>query len=111
MNGGKGEIIQVTGASTTPTPPPDYPSVLVSNHTSGGAPTDPALARILDILNDFRESHVVSNSEEQCRRDWMLVAMVLDRFLLLLFIFLTIVVSAVILSSHPTYVDGVYDPV
>lgn len=109
VNGGNGKIIKVMGASANP--PPDYPTVVVSNNVSGSAPTDAALAHILAILKDFQESHLASNREESCRRDWMLVAMVIDRFLLVVFFFLTVIVTSVILTSHPTYVDGVYDPV
>ena len=40
---------------------------------------------------------------EECRKSWMMVAMVIDRFLLVLFSLLTITISTVLLLNHPLY--------
>ena len=43
------------------------------------------------------------NNEELHQTEWKLAAMVVDRFLLILFYSVTIVVSVVILVHHPDY--------
>ena len=55
------------------------------------------------MMDEFRSDHENKKAEEGCNTDWMLVAMVLDRFLLIVFTTLTIFVSLVILLNHPAY--------
>lgn len=42
---------------------------------------------------------------DACSTDWKLVAMVLDRFLLIIFTLLTIAVSLGILTNHPSHIN------
>ena len=55
------------------------------------------------MMDEFRSQRENSKAEDGCRTDWMLVAMVLDRFLLIVFTVLTIFVSLGILLNHPAY--------
>ena len=52
---------------------------------------------------EFKKSHSEKKEHEQCKTDWMLVAMVLDRLLLIIFIILTVALSLGILLNHPTH--------
>ena len=61
------------------------------------------LKQIGDILVHTQKSQQSQADDQECRNSWMMVAMVLDRFLLLVFTLLTIVVSLVLLLNHPTY--------
>ena len=61
------------------------------------------LKQIRDILVHTQKSQQSQVDDQECRNSWMMVAMVLDRFLLLVFTLLTIVVSLVLLLNHPTY--------
>ena len=66
----------------------------------------PTTSEILlqEIVNLLRESHLhklKEYDEENRRSDWMVVAMVIDRFLLILFSILTIVVTLALLINTP----------
>ena len=54
-------------------------------------------------MKEFKKIHEETRDKEQCRTDWMLVAMVLDRLLLVVFVVLTIAVSLGILLNHPAH--------
>ena len=51
--------------------------------------------------NNNLEKEVCMDTNEQCKREWMLVAMVLDRLFLFLFLLVGTVVTLVILLDHP----------
>ena len=61
------------------------------------------LGQISDTLIQTQQRHESQADAEECRNNWMMVAMVIDRFLLLLFTLLTVIVSAVLLLNHPTF--------
>ena len=70
-----------------------------------------ALNQICDILKQFQDRQEKQVDDDGCRTNWMLVAMVVDRFLLLVFILLTVVVSCAILMNRPKYsYDVVTEP-
>ena len=67
-----------------------------------------SLKQISDALLQWQMSRA---DDEECRNSWMMVAMVIDRLLLLVFTLLTIIVSIVLLLNHPTYAyEHVYQP-
>ena len=57
----------------------------------------------MQVLEGIKEDREETKKKEGCVTDWMLVAMVLDRFLLIVFFLLTIAVSAAILQNHPKH--------
>ena len=61
------------------------------------------LKQIQDILFSSQQRQQSQADEEYCRNSWMMVAMVIDRLLLLVFTLLTIVTSSVLLLNRPTY--------
>ena len=61
------------------------------------------LKHVHDILSCSQRHEQSRADDEECRNSWMMVAMVIDRILLLVFTLLTIVVSSVLLLNHPTY--------
>ena len=63
------------------------------------------LAEILDIALYFQQENAACKRREGHVTDWMLVAMVLDRFLLIVFLLLNIFVSCGILLNHPAGMD------
>ena len=65
------------------------------------------LKHVHDILSSSQKREQLQADEEDCRNSWMMVAMVIDRFLLLVFTLLAIVTSSVLLLNHPTYSDEV----
>ncbi len=60
----------------------------------------------IQVLEGITEDREETKKIEGCRTDWMLVAMVLDRFLLIVFFLLTIAVSAAILMNHPKHEEN-----
>ena len=64
------------------------------------------LKHIHDILSSSQNREQLQADEEDCRNSWMMVAMVIDRLLLLVFTLLAIVTSSVLLLNRPTYGDG-----
>ena len=71
-----------------------------SNSTST---KDTPVDEIVRILQQFEKKQLEEDKTSGYQGDWILVAMVLDRFLLFLFALLTIITTAVILSSSPDY--------
>ena len=61
------------------------------------------LKQVHDILFSSQQRQQSQADEEYCRNSWMMVAMVIDRLLLLVFTLLTIVTSSVLLLNRPTY--------
>ena len=61
------------------------------------------LTQISGTLSQTRQAQLSQADNEECRKSWMMVAMVIDRFLLVLFSLLTIIVSTVLLLNHPSY--------
>ena len=61
------------------------------------------LKQICDTSSQTQQRHQSQANDEECRNSWMMVAMVIDRLLLILFTLLTIIVSIVLLLNHPTY--------
>ena len=61
------------------------------------------LKHVHEILSCSQRHEQSRADDEECRNSWMMVAMVIDRLLLLVFTLLTIVVSSVLLLNHPTY--------
>ena len=59
------------------------------------------LKRIVEVLIRLEERMVDHEHEEQVKAEWMIVAMVLDRFLLIVFALLTVSVSMGILLFRP----------
>ena len=64
------------------------------------------LRHVHDILSSSQKREQSQANEEDCRNSWIMVAMVIDRLLLLVFTLLAIVTSSVLLLNHPTYGDG-----
>lgn len=63
--------------------------------------TDNLLMQILEVTTDLRDSQKAKDDGDAIVHDWMLVSMVIDRFLLILFSILTIIVSCSILFNRP----------
>ena len=61
------------------------------------------LTQIKDILFHTQKRQLSKADEQDCRNSWLVVAMVIDRLLLLVFTLLTIVISLVLLLYHPAY--------
>ena len=61
------------------------------------------LKQISNILFHTQQRQQSQVDDEVCRNSWMMVAMVIDRLLLLIFTLLTTVISLVLLLNHPTY--------
>ena len=61
------------------------------------------LKQVNDILFSSQQNRQWQTEEEECCNCWMMVTMVIDRFLLCVFTLLTIIVSLVLLLNHPTY--------
>ena len=61
------------------------------------------LNQICDTSSQTQQRHQWQLNDEECRSSWMMVAMVIDRLLLMVFTLLTIIVSIVLLLNHPTY--------
>ena len=61
------------------------------------------LKQMSDTLFQFQQRQLSQADDEECRNSWMLVAMVIDRLLLLLFTLLTVFVYLVLLLNRPTY--------
>ena len=61
------------------------------------------MRQICDTLLETQQRQMSQADVEECRSSWMMVAMVIDRLLLLVFTLLTIIVSIVLLLNHPTY--------
>ena len=61
------------------------------------------LNQICDILQQFQKHQEEQVDDDGCRTNWMLVAMVVDRFLLVVYILLTVIVTSAILMSRPRY--------
>ena len=59
--------------------------------------------QISDTLFQSQQRQLSQADDEECRNSWMLVAMVIDRLLLLLFTLLTVFVYLVLLLNRPTY--------
>ena len=63
------------------------------------------------ISEAILQRQMTRTDDEECRNSWMMVAMVIDRLLLLVFTLLTIIVSIVLLLNHPTYTyEHIYQP-
>ena len=62
-----------------------------------------SLEQIYDVLFQTQQQQMSQADVEECRSSWMMVAMVIDRLLLVVFTLLTIIVSIVLLLNHPTY--------
>ena len=62
-----------------------------------------SMRQICDILLETQQRQMSQADVEEYRSSWMMVAMVIDRLLLLVFTLLTIIVSIVLLLNHPTY--------
>ena len=61
------------------------------------------LKQVNEILFISQQNRQSQADEEEYCKSWMMVAMVIDRFLLCVFTLLTIIVSLVLLLNHPTY--------
>ncbi|XP_013388519.1 neuronal acetylcholine receptor subunit alpha-9 isoform X2 [Lingula anatina] len=59
-----------------------------------------SISKTLDKFEVYLEEKEV---QEQCETDWQLVARVVDRFLLVVFSLITLIVSVTIFSNRPTY--------
>ena len=59
--------------------------------------------QISDTLFQSQQRQLSQADDEECRNSWMLVALVIDRLLLLLFTLLTVFVYLVLLLNRPTY--------
>ena len=64
----------------------------------------PLFLHKLQKMEEFQKTQESHKTEEGCKTDWMLVAMVLDRFMLIVFTILTTCVSLGILINHPAYI-------
>ena len=62
-----------------------------------------SLKHISDALFQTKQRQMPQANIEESRNSWLMVAMVIDRLLLLIFTLLTIIVSIVLLLNHPTY--------
>ena len=78
---------------------------LNNDKTVGGKGETHALDEICSILAEFKRQHLAKVGVDALRANWMLVAVVVDRFLLLLFVLLTIIASCAILLNRPSYDD------
>ena len=58
---------------------------------------------MLEIMEDWRETEKSKAEERNANSEWILVAMVIDRVLLVMFIFTTIVLNLVMLNNCPKY--------
>lgn len=63
--------------------------------------TDLLLSQILTTLEGFSSNNNDKDIEDQQKKDWMLVATVLDRVMLFLFTVLTVIVCVVLLTKQP----------
>ena len=61
------------------------------------------LNEICEILKQFQQRQEEQDDSKGCRTNWVLVAMVIDRFLLVVFILLTVIVTCVIILNRPHY--------
>ncbi len=61
------------------------------------------LTQILNILQGFKVNSDDTKNVDGCKTNWMLVAMVIDRFLLIVFFSLTVFVALGILLNKPSY--------
>ena len=59
--------------------------------------------QISDTLFQSQQRQLSQADDEECRNSWMLVALVIDRLLLLLFTLLIVFVCLVLLLNRPTY--------
>ncbi len=55
------------------------------------------------MLEGYQAARDRKKTDKRCSTDWKLVAMVLDRFLLIVFTLLTVGVSLGLLLNHPAY--------
>ena len=63
---------------------------------------------LADIRDSIAEMKMMKRKQQESdghRENWMLVAVVLDRFFLVIFVILTVVVSLSILLTYPDYND------
>ena len=67
--------------------------------------TEKLLAQILRVLKDREAVQKVKKERELTMADWVLVAMVVDRFMFIAFIVITIAFTWVILTNYPTMDD------
>ena len=61
------------------------------------------LKQISNNLSHIQQRQLSQADNQECRNDWMMVAMVIDRLLLLIFTLLSIVVCLILLLNRPTY--------
>ncbi|CAH1790864.1 unnamed protein product [Owenia fusiformis] len=61
------------------------------------------LRAILGLLFDMSEQQKADGDDEDCRREWQLVAMVIDRCLMFIFLFFTLAYSVSFLTYRPSY--------
>ena len=66
------------------------------------------LFRILQIAEQFRDELNATNKQEGSVNDWKLVAMVLDRFFLIVFTLLGLVLTCTLLTQHLPYDEEDY---
>ena len=59
--------------------------------------------KILKIMEDWRETEKSKEENRNADSDWILVAMVIDRVMLVIFIFTTIILNLVMLNYYPEY--------
>ena len=71
--------------------------------------TEEMLEKILAIMTTFTKERKEDAENESCINEWMLVALVMDRFLLALFICLTLIMTMSVLLQAPSndYEDAV----
>ena len=68
-----------------------------------GSTSEKLLSEIKNILLTVQKEREDNKNAARNRTEWQLVALVLDRAFLILFVVLTIVVSLTILLNHPSY--------
>ncbi len=67
--------------------------------------TEDLLLNIYQVMLSFKDNKTQKADNDRCCSEWMLIATVLDRLLLITFTIITIVISATILTNHPEYND------
>ena len=60
---------------------------------------------IREFLDEIRLRHRDKVEEDGCRTDWMLVAIVLDRLFLIIFVVLSVIIALTLLLNYPHYDD------
>ena len=80
-------------------------TIISKTEETAKSETNQLLHQMLTIMKETQALKKSKEEEEVTKSDWILVAMVIDRFMLITFFCITAILIPIILTNYPSYSD------